>query len=414
MKSTAPLLSPGYTWLYVFLPSFVYFIITRISFGRDVGVSIAVSSQVECQESPVLSCATSQWFRVAPHWGVALSDSLWIHDDELGRGYLIASDLQGAGRIWRWEVGGGPIAIGSTLHMEQAGCRSKDVCLDATTTANNYGVTALAMEPSAGETSLLVVAEQGEQRIVRVEATTGARTPLLLLEDDASIISSMAYTATGDLLYILSSVETEQQEQLMRLPQAVHTQALPSLAKSRVAHGWTTLPPGHSVSLPHTIHSSSTPSLSWMGSLVANATMLFYAGVLEESGEAVLMRVQLEQDDLDDDDDTEFELRPIIHARFPTVGASKPGPIALSNEGTIFAAIGDTLWILPNGKLSKDSTGRFPLPTATITSLTVGGDGYLYATSATDLYRIRTTSSCSPVHLPANKIPKRKKPAAPE
>ncbi|KAL3771451.1 hypothetical protein ACHAW5_000106 [Stephanodiscus triporus] len=53
-----------------------------------------------------------------------LSSTAWVHDPDLGRGYLLLSDVGRSGRIWRWEVGGGPIAIGRSLHMERSGCRS--------------------------------------------------------------------------------------------------------------------------------------------------------------------------------------------------------------------------------------------------------------------------------------------------
>jgi len=36
-----------------------------------------------------------------------LSSTTWVHDEELGRGYLLLADVGRSGRIWRWEVGGG-------------------------------------------------------------------------------------------------------------------------------------------------------------------------------------------------------------------------------------------------------------------------------------------------------------------
>lgn len=145
-----------------------------------------------------------------------LSSTTWVHDEELGRGYLLLADVGRSGRIWRWEVGGGPITIGRSLHMERSGCRSglwvdyegsgkvdgtnatlcpenlfgKSSCPSTSTTTNHHppllGSASLAVEltrnadrASAGQH--IIVAEWGERRIVRVEGESGARTPLVTL-----------------------------------------------------------------------------------------------------------------------------------------------------------------------------------------------------------------------------------------
>ena len=147
-----------------------------------------------------------------------LSSTTWVHDEELGRGYLLLADVGRSGRIWRWEVGGGPITIGRSLHMERSGCRSglwvdyyegsgkegggtnnatvcpenlfgKSTCSKTSLTAASdhpplLGSASLAVEltrnadrASAGQH--IIVAEWGERRIVRVEGESGARTPLV-------------------------------------------------------------------------------------------------------------------------------------------------------------------------------------------------------------------------------------------
>lgn len=159
-----------------------------------------------------------------------LSSTTWVHDEELGRGYLLLADAGRSGRIWRWEVGGGPITIGRSLHMERSGCRSglwvgdaiqgegAKIAHDGTLCPENLfggtakddggaetlcspessstaipsehppllGTASLAVEltrnserASAGKN--IIVAEWGERRIVRVEGETGARTPLVTL-----------------------------------------------------------------------------------------------------------------------------------------------------------------------------------------------------------------------------------------
>ena len=147
-----------------------------------------------------------------------LTSTTWVHDEDLGRGYLLLADCGRSGRIWRWEVGGGPITIGRSLHMERSGCRSGlwvngekekmnlnndtscpentfsgsvSSCSEVAYTQNStspplLGSASLAVEltrdaerSSVGKN--IIVAEWGERRIVRVEGETGARTPLVVL-----------------------------------------------------------------------------------------------------------------------------------------------------------------------------------------------------------------------------------------
>lgn len=147
-----------------------------------------------------------------------LISTTWVHDEELGRGYLLLADSGRSGRIWRWEVGGGPITIGRSLHMERSGCRSglwvdndEDTkmrngtsCPDnifsgsvSSCSKNEFEQRTTSSPPLLGSASLaveltrdaerssigknIVVAEWGEMRIVRVEGETGARTPLVVL-----------------------------------------------------------------------------------------------------------------------------------------------------------------------------------------------------------------------------------------
>ena len=127
--------------------------------------------------------------------------STWVHDDELGRGYLLLSDSSSSGMVWRWEVGGGPITIGRSLFLKDSGCRSglwadcSSSSFGSSFSPNNsdpslpnvshwlLGSGGITVQPSR-ETShfhsgRIVVAERGERRIVRMEED-GARTPLVI------------------------------------------------------------------------------------------------------------------------------------------------------------------------------------------------------------------------------------------
>ena len=197
----------------------------------------------------------------------------WKHDSELGRGYILLSTAGGHGRIWRWETGGGPIAIGRTLSVERSGCRSEHyqscpiVIDDGTdssieneknsppittsiataTKLSYYGSGGIAIDSMSGSGSgtssgssggssehfaegKIVVAEWGEGRIARMEEN-GARTPLVIqvpAVDSCSDPGEVKTTATmtrrvhqprallftpfGDLLFFNSNLRNADDE----------------------------------------------------------------------------------------------------------------------------------------------------------------------------------------------------------
>ena len=170
-----------------------------------------------------------------------LSSTTWVHDTNIGRGYLLLADVGRSGRIWRWEVGGGPITIGRSLHMERSGCRSNSNINNRTTTMtcpeNLYtgsssiggigssltsscqqqeevaATTSSTYPPLLGSASLsveiqrdverasagrnLIVAEWGERRIVRVEGETGACTPLIITVPNHDVNAAAIITEEG-------------------------------------------------------------------------------------------------------------------------------------------------------------------------------------------------------------------------
>ena len=219
-----------------------------------------------------------------------LSSTTWVHDEELGRGYLLLADVGRSGRIWRWEVGGGPITIGRSLHMERSGCRSglwisdgndtsscpvnlfgdSKSCVESaaaasSSTSNLLGSASLAVEltrnadrASAGQN--IIVAEWGERRIVRVEHESGARTPIVTVVPTGSQggekrrrvfqPNHLMYTPFGDLLFSdnfeLDDDATNNSTTttipihagaVYRKKEAVHIPAIP-VEQSRDAHSW--------------------------------------------------------------------------------------------------------------------------------------------------------------------------------
>mmetsp|Transcript_9656 Transcript_9656/g.27066 ORF Transcript_9656/g.27066 Transcript_9656/m.27066 type:complete len:559 (+) Transcript_9656:177-1853(+) len=220
------------------------------------------------------------------------------HDPELGRGYLLLSDAAGSGRIWRWEVGGGPITIGRSLHMERSGCRSNlwtaadhvgggrrtkkwvvngkpieggcppneamaalfpidDATYAGDSTKLLMGSTGLtveiAREAESARVGTLVVVERGERRIVRIEED-GARTPLVLTVPSPCANSTgtmtrlggtgrVLYGPFGDLIFTdtTSCGDGSSASAVYILREAVNVPPLPA-PLSREAHEWKQMP----------------------------------------------------------------------------------------------------------------------------------------------------------------------------
>ena len=109
----------------------------------------------------------------------------WMHDEDLGRGYLLISTKTARGKIYQWETGGGPIVIGRTLHLNDSGCRSNlyKKCISGTSKAaeirdaddGKNGSGGIVVDTFSSDSSnRLIVAEYGEGRVVRLEKN-GAR-----------------------------------------------------------------------------------------------------------------------------------------------------------------------------------------------------------------------------------------------
>lgn len=442
-------------------------------------------------------------------------DVLWRHDSEtLGRGYLLLSESSNAGRIWRWEVGGGPIAIGKTLHLDQAGCRSSHQAhchTSSQTTPTNttakvrrhhVGSGAMAIDfynrqqqqqpegnrkPHATlSEGLLLVVEWGERRIVRLEEN-GARTPIQLhvpsrptrttsipttvqqlLEprnmpendknntneikrecdgattatdsgNESSIhdachgstwqrmpnVERMVITPTGDLILAVNYNDDDDDMTLesssstaavtnkddeatttpvaafVQLPYAVHTRALTSLQQSRQAHAWTHIDQANNT--PSSFSSrilTAEPSLLQIGGLaIASPTSLYAvsrvsSNISNEESTVVVLEISFVDDEDNDYGDEEEREKDRMKTQSTVLwdlaeyapGQQKPGSIAVSNAGTIFVSVQDGVLVLnkAQGVLGKLITPGMP------TAMTLGGDGYLYIATSTQLYRIRT------------------------
>ena len=383
----------------------------------------------------------------------SLQSSIWCHDTELGRGFLLVAAHN---RLWRWERGGGPIPIGRTLQMDHAGCRPEhEYCQN--NIGNNQYVGGMAVdfmdsvgtkEPMAFLTGQLILTEWGEGRIVRLE-DNGARTPLALLTSKNNPHSSstpttrtnpgtearhLLMTPFGDLLF-------EKDHTIQMIAQAMTIQPLESLAESRLAHNHTWIHRHRSIPHTHVFWKiPSAPTGTVNGMALSDSWNLLYASVTTApNGHAQLFRISLadEHDSDDDDDDDKEDDTPDDDETSDKIGAgtNKPptspdselvfdltatlpslthaGPIAVTQSGVVYWVVNHVNLVIlqPEDKGDGSSSsfsimGYLTMP-ETITSLTVGGteDSHLYLTTLQRVWKWPTKIPTHPVNVPTNLAP---------
>jgi len=463
-------LSPSSVWLVVFVPALVYFISTRLqqagfwlfsgsaALGDMVTSDVVTAADTALTNCPVLasvfymaaSCASAvttptvattesvlgvtavslplkHGLHAVQEKGLAdIVASTWRHDDELGRGYLLLSQAAAAGRIWRWEVGGGPIAIGRTLALDESGCRSEHFTPCQQLVGSRTGSGGIAIDFHGNghiQQGSLVVAEWGEGRIVRLEEN-GARTPLLLEVPNVCATTavtpsnstaqkaskespgtnrrleqptSLLYTPFGDLL-VIDSFKDCNQAALLRLRNAVHVQPLASLPVSRQAHGW--MAPQHDFDTD-VLFADNVQQLGGMA--LTNAWTSVYVTAKKQDGDIVLMRIPLgTEDDYDEEDGSgkatrEPELVMNLSKKLPSI--KEPGSIAVDHHGRVFWAVEESLLVVD--PVQDRILGTLSLPTEP-TSVTLGEDGFLYISTHDTLLRIRIREG--PVKVPTNMV----------
>ena len=362
-------LPPSFAWLTVFLPTLAYFLATRLPQIGVRGTNVGELVVVEGDNEPV--------FRVfSSHETSNLVASTWRYDSELGRGYLLLSDAADDGRVWRWEVGGGPIVLGKTLHLDKAGCRNGP-CTEGT-----GGLTIDFKGHERPTEGRLVLAECGEARIVRME-DTGARTPLVLgvpnLCDETSLqrtqnARSMLMTPFGDLVFVEDYPACGKAALLVQRG-AIHIPPLASLKESFQAHNWTSIE-----AMPNVWNKAPSDVQQIGGLAMVDTWTTLLATVQHVDGEVILYEIPLTSDD----DASFFDLPWKKKMDLSSVGMTSAGPLVVTKDGTIVCANGEELVTL------EDSTvfGVTQLPDV-VTSLTLSDDGWLYITTPTSLLRRR-------------------------
>ena len=263
----------------------------------------------------------------------------------------------------------------------------------------------------------LIVAEWGEGRIVRIEES-GARTPLVLqvpdicqYETDRNATtrlhrpSQLLLTPKGDLLFVDHSTSScNIQSSLFRLSRALHVDSLESLSISREAHSWKSL----DIMVPEIVPLG--PMVVRVGGMaVAQDWSSILVVARHSTGQCVLMKVNMEEDDDNEGDDTpdgsERVPKPNVLVDLTTflAGDELPGGLAVSQDFIFVLLAQGILVIDPN---RQAVIGKLELGTL-LTSITLGEDGYLYMSSPTSLFRTRIHSKV--LKPPTDVWPKRPK-----
>jgi hypothetical protein len=406
-------------WLVVFLPALSYYMGTRLhslglfrssSYGEvietrlqvlDTAAScdklLSIFPLASCQDNTATATLKYPLYLVQQEMDQVVA-SCWQHDSELGRGFLLLSTAGHAGRIWRWETGGGPIAIGRTLCVHDSGCRSEHF-LNCSSTDIMAGSGGIAIDSSGKDhfqEGSLVVAEWGEGRIVRLEEN-GARTPLVIQVPDpcsnettsvtrrAHQPFSLLYTPFGDLLALN---QYDCGDALVRLKQASLVEPLNSLPTSRKAHSWTSL---NTMTLSEVVLSRSK-----LGGMALQPNWVKLYITAKQGDSIVLLSVSLEEED--DQDETTLPKSQVVMDF--TEHATAPGPIAVDKKGRIFLGVNKGVLIVQDFKV----LARLNVP-ETPTALTLGEDNFLYISIVSSLLRIRVNEG--PVHVPSNLVVKK-------
>lgn len=456
---------PSTAWLFVFLPALFYFMGTRLyslglfrssTYGEIMAHELIWMTAVASLSSPSTSdtmcseflasnknskekllfmqsskdCSSLRYpmYLVQDFDDGSVVSTTWMEDEELGRGYLLLSTSAGRGKIFRWEAGGGPIAIGRTLHLQDSGCRSNHYKQCSIKVIDNTGSGGITVDNFRSDSlPLLLVAEYGEGRVVRLDEN-GARTPLIVethnfangtLKEGRRLSRPFRLLVTpyGDLMVIDDATNRGEGFVLWRLSKASDVPALPSLSVSRDAHTWNR---NNSTGIPQVFFRSTM-----MGGMVLDPSgQRIYVTMMDPESSSVLVVSLPLLEDLDDndsvnnseqngkDDDEESDLTrksqsvgkegeevvsPAMRARQSklvfdyTSYAKNPGAIEIDNNGNLYLATESGILVVSESK-SFIAEIAFSV-NEKIVDLTLGSDKFLYIAMESKLARIRVPNA---------------------
>jgi len=449
-----PVFKPNTAWLSLFLPALFYYMGTRLysmglfrssTYGKilhheltwvNPTPSLKTTASGNKNSKQTLFYTQSHEGRSSLRYSIYLVQDFdegsvvsttWMEDQELGRGYLLLSTSAGSGKVYRWEAGGGPIAIGRTLHLKDSGCRSNlyQKCNVDGMNHERAGSGGIVVDTFRCESlPTLLVAEYGEGRVVRLEEN-GARTPLIIETrsfDDRAMDESnrlfrpfrLLVTPYGDLMVIDDATARGKDFILWRLPNASYVPGLPSLMVSREAHAWkrneaTTFPQvffesnamGGMVLSPSgqgiyvtTIDPDSSSVIVLSLPLLENLNDLASVGEYETYAEGDKEQIDSANNNRARNGvQAEYTKRGLRWRRSKLVfdykaHAKVPGAIEIDNNGNLYLAVEDGILVVSK---SQTSIARITFSTLDekIVDLTLGSDGFLYIAMESKLARVK-------------------------
>jgi hypothetical protein len=245
----------------------------------------------------------------------------------------------------------------------------------------------------------LIIAEWGEGRIVRLEPESGARTPLVLhhYQEGYGVQApkQLLLTAFGDLIILDSRTTTIDEEggtssttttnTLWQLPQVSRIPPLTSLAESRQAHSWSSLPTAPALQLV-----LEQPRIGGVAMVPKEWLELYVTMTVNDKTMLAILSLG--------DEDTPRQSRLLMDYSQYTSG---PGPVLVDEAGRLYLAVDHGILVVqpPNKVLGRVSTPNITDP---ILSLTMGEDRFLYIATSEALYRMKTRAKA--LEMPTNLV----------
>lgn len=363
---------------------------SSISKQQLLHIASVVETQKKCTLKNPVYCVQEEFDNIVA--------TTWKHDEDLGRGFLLISTSGGHGQIWQWETGGGPIPIGRTLHLANAGCRSN--LFRNCSAGMDYGSGGVVVD--ALKEPRLIVAEWGEGRISRLEEN-GARTPLVIQLKEQKRVHQpfqLLMTPFGDLM-VIDLDGADGSFSLWQLPQATHIPGLESLAVSREAHSWNSVKT--TTKTPKQLLHATLGGMA----LKPNEWLQVYVTMRQEDGAVVVVRLSLDDEDEGDAEveageksDSKVRARQSKIVLDYSSFASAPGAMEVDEKGNIYLVVdGGVLFV--DGS-SYTIVGKISISDESLVDLTLGEDRYLYISTRTKLFRMRVRNG--PLKIPTDLI----------